>query len=67
MELDQQTHRHRTCTGKQPFTTRTEAEGVAARKAKEWPGIDGVNIWLEVYHCPYCHLFHFGRNYLNKG
>jgi len=54
-------HRHRSCTNKQRFATRAEAEAVAEKATREWNLNETV--WLNVYLCPYCRQFHLGRNY----
>jgi len=54
--------RHRSCTGKHPYETRTAAEADIPYLHKKWR-LDGATVWLEAYLCPCCRKFHLGRNY----
>jgi len=55
--------RHRTCTGKQRYHTRSEAEAVLERVRKKWKLKEDGHTKLNAYHCPHCRFFHLGRIY----
>jgi len=48
------TYRAAACDGKISFATFTDAQLVAQRSSRRGRS-------RQIYHCPFCHLFHLGR------
>lgn len=48
------TYRASACAGKIAFSTFTQAQLIAVRGTRRGRS-------RQIYHCPFCHLFHLGR------